>query len=192
MSSLRCVGVLSGVMALGTGVTVSAQEPKGGAVPEPKGYQVFSQVEGRIAVLAVLPEGTQVRKGDVVCELASSGLRDRLANQKIVVIGSEIARRGTQLGREAAEMALTEYLEGTYRLEYETIKAEIAKAQSELKRAEERLERSIRMYEKGQLSQALNIADKVNLERKKFAEEVAQTKLTVLERYTKERTIKKL
>jgi multidrug resistance efflux pump len=124
--------------------------------------------------------------------LDSSRLQDQLAKQKIVIHASENAYRGATVDREVSEIAVAEYIEGTYRLENETIRNEIAKAQSVLKQAEDRLERSNRMYGKGQLSKAQNSADKVNLEQKKWAMERAQTKLNVLERYTKELTIKKL
>jgi HlyD family secretion protein len=39
----------------------------------------FCQVEGSRTILSILPEGTQVKKGQLVCELDASTLRDRLA-----------------------------------------------------------------------------------------------------------------
>jgi hypothetical protein len=179
-------------MYLVIGSTVSAQEPKRSKAPEPEGLKVFSKVEGRVAVLSILPEGTPVKKGDVVCELAISGLRDRLARQKIIVMESENRRRVTKLDREVAEIAVTEYIEGGYRQEKETVQGEIALAAYELKQAEDRLERSQPLSSKGEPSKSVSITDKMRWEQKKFALEQAQTKLNVLDRYTKEKTIKKL
>ena len=192
MSSLRCVGVLSGVMVLGTGMTVSAQEPKGVGPSEPKGIEVRSSVEGRSVIIYLRPEGVQLEKGELVCELDSSGFRDQLANQKPVIATSENAYRNAKVEREVSEIAVTEYIEGTYRLESESIRNEITKAQTVLKQAEARLERSNRLFAKSQVSKAQNSADKDYLDQKKAAMERAQNKLNVLERYTKELRIKKL
>jgi HlyD family secretion protein len=192
MSSLRYAGVLLGVLVLGTGGTVSAQDPKGVGSPERKGVEVRNSVEGQTSIIFLQPEGEHLKTGELVCELDSTLLQDKLANQKTVVSAAENAYRSTKLEREVSEIGLTEYIEGTYRLESESIRSEIAKAQAMLKQAEDRLERSNRMYSKGLLSKAQNTADKDNLERKKSTMERVKSKLDVLERYTKERMIKKL
>jgi multidrug resistance efflux pump len=186
------IGVLLGITALGPNPMVSAQEPKGNVPSDAKGVEVRNLIEGRTAIIFLRPEGTQVKKGEIVCELDTSGFQDELLNQKLVIVASEKAYRGAKLDREVAEVALTAYVEGEYKLESETVKAEIARATSELKKAEDRLERSNRMYTKGQVSKDQNTADKIGVEKKKFALDKAQTKLNVLERYTRERTIKKL
>jgi thioredoxin-like negative regulator of GroEL len=69
---------------------------------------------------------------------------------------------------------------------------EIALARSEKTRAEDQLEWSNRMLAKGAVSKAQNVADAVDLEQRKFALEQAQTRLEVLERYTREKTLKEL
>ncbi len=153
---------------------------------------VFCKVEGQTTIIMILPEGTSVKKGDIVAELDSSALQDNLKNQRIATLGAEAAYQNAKLTREVAEIAVTEYIEGVYKQEHETAQGEIALAKSELKRAEDRLEWSNRMLEKGYVSKAQNVADKVGLEQKKFALEQAQTKLSVLEKYTKEKTIKEL
>ena len=53
---------------------------------------------------------------------------------------AEAAYQQSKLTREVAEIAVTEYVEGVYKQEKETIQGEIALAKSELKRAEDRLE----------------------------------------------------
>src|SRR6185436_6513941 len=56
---------------------------------------VLSEVEGEVAILSVVPEGTRVEKGDVVVELDSSTLRARETEQLIVVENARSA--GNQL-----------------------------------------------------------------------------------------------
>jgi HlyD family secretion protein len=69
---------------------------------------------------------------------------------------------------------------------------EIALAESDLKRAEDRMEWSNKMYEKEYLSTAQNIADRLSLQKARFALEQAQTKKAVLEKYTYDKSIKEL
>src|SRR4051794_20539452 len=44
---------------------------------------VINEVEGQTSIISIKPEGTQVKKGDLVCELDSAALRDSLINQEI-------------------------------------------------------------------------------------------------------------
>ena len=153
---------------------------------------VFCQVEGRRRSSRSFPKGPAVTKGELVCELDSSALQDNLKNQKIATLGAEAAFENAKLTREVAEIAVVEYVEGIYKQEFETVQGEIALADAERKRAEDRIVWSDRMYEKGYVSKAQNIADKVSLQQKVFAFEQAQTKKAVLEKYTRDKTIKEL
>jgi hypothetical protein len=153
---------------------------------------VFAAVEGRTAVVFALPNGARVKKEELVCELDATALKEQRAHQELIVAGAEAALRGARLAREAAEAALTEYLDGAFKQSLEMVQSEIALAMAEQKRAEDRVVWSDRMYEKGYVSKAENIADKINLQQKVFAYEQAQTKREVLDRYTRDRTIKEL
>src|SRR5262249_52764241 len=71
-------------------------------------------------------------------------------------------------------------------------KGEILLAEVERKRAMDRVVWSDRMFAKGAVSKAQNVADKVSAQQKVFVYEQAQTKLDVLEKWTKHKTIKEL
>ena len=105
---------------------------------------VLCQVEGRTTIISIVPEGTRVKKGDLVCELDSASLRDPLTNQKIATQGAEAAYQNARLARENAEIAVKEYQEGTYLLDKATILGEIKLAESALQKARARLERTRR------------------------------------------------
>lgn len=154
---------------------------------------VFCQVEGTgTTIISIVPEGKRVSKGELVCELDSAALRDQLTNQVITTKGAEAAYQNAKLTREVAEIAVIEYMEGIYKQERETAQGEIALADSDRKRAEDRLEWSSRMYDKGYISLGQNMADKLTLQRSIFSLEQAQTKLKVLEKYTFDKTVKEL
>src|SRR5262249_76680 len=67
---------------------------------------VFNKVEGQLTIISILPEGTRVKKGDLVCELDSSALRDNLVNQKIQTEQAEAAHQNAVLTLEVAKIAV--------------------------------------------------------------------------------------
>src|SRR5262245_25284889 len=52
---------------------------------------LLSHVEGTRTIVSIVPEGTRVKKGDIVCELDSASLRDKRTNQNIATQGAEAA-----------------------------------------------------------------------------------------------------
>jgi RND family efflux transporter MFP subunit len=172
---------------------------------------VFSQVEGQVTIITLLPEGTRVTKGQLVCELDSSALKDQLTNQVMAIRKAEAAFETARLTREVAEMALQEYVEGIYPSELRAILKEIALAQSSVASAEERLKRTriagerlnaVLVAQAGARTAAdivaeLEIEDRIaaaerDLEQGRRALEVGQARRDLLEKFTKDRTIKQL
>ena len=168
-------------------------------------------VEGSTTIISILPEGSKVKKGDLVCELDSALLRDQLINQKITTQAAEAAYQNARLTREVAQIAVKEYKEGIYLQDRATIQGGIKLAESALQTTRAELERTRRA--RGRLSDALarrqglsaaadiladlkleNRVDSLEqrLMRDQFALETAQSKLHVLEQYTKARTVKDL
>jgi multidrug efflux pump subunit AcrA (membrane-fusion protein) len=58
-----------------------------GIVEAARTESVFCRVEGSRIILSILPEGTQVKKGQLVCELDASTLRNQLA--QLLIAGNE-------------------------------------------------------------------------------------------------------
>lgn len=161
-----------------------------GTLESAKNEDVLCEVEGSTTIISILPEGSKVTKGQKVCELDSASLKDSLNNQRITTEQSKASYNQAKLTREVAETAVVEYEKGVFLQELDTIKGEIALADSEVKRAEDRLVWSQKMFEKGYVSKAQVLADDSNLQRSKFNFEQSQTKLKVLLDYTKEKTLK--
>ncbi len=163
-----------------------------GSLESAKNEDVQCEVEGSTTIIFILPEGTKVTKGQKVCELDSATLKDNLKNQTITKTGAEASFQQAKLTREVAEVAVIEYEKGTYKQEFETIQGDIAMAQAELKRAEDRFEWTSKMRDKGYVSEAQKTSDKFNLDKAKFTLEQAQTRMEVLLKYTKGKTLKEL
>jgi HlyD family secretion protein len=191
-SVLLRLGALACAAAALTGSAASAQDREAEGHPGPRGVGVFNQVEFRTTILAGKPEGARVKKGEVVCELDPAVLKARLVSQRSLLQAAEADYQAAKLAREVAEIAVTEFVEGVFKQEWETVLGEIALAESERRRAEDRFEWSERMVQKGYVSLAENNDDKVSLHQKIFAFEQAQTRRSVLEKYTRDKTIKEL
>ena len=176
------------VKAANLPVTVSER----GALESSSNDDAYCQVEGQTTIITIVPEGTRVTKGQLVCELDSATLKDQLTTQMITTRGAEAAYLNAKLTRQVAEIAVVEYLEGIYKQDKETVLGEIALAKADMNRAEDRLKWSEKMLEKSYVSLGQVISDRLTLQRAIFAVEQAQTKLNVLEKYTKDKTKKEL
>jgi biotin carboxyl carrier protein len=156
--------------------------------------RVVSRVNSATIIIFLKPNGSRVKKGDLIAELDSSALADKLKNQKIATLGAEAAFQNAKLAREIAEIAVTEYVEGTFKREWETVLGEIAIAEKKRELAEAQLavlERKSKQ-DKGEGMRLELMAARIALQEKVFGYEQALTKKTVLERYTKDKMVRKL
>lgn len=72
---------------------------------EPRPIDVICTVEGRTTILALVPEGSKVKKGDLICELDSSRLKDELINQEIIVATAKSDHEAARQARAVAEIS---------------------------------------------------------------------------------------
>jgi HAMP domain-containing protein len=117
----------------------------------------------------------------------------RNRNQRLIALQRARADyENAKLTCEVNEIALLEYTHGVYVHDLATVKTEIALAESDLRRAADQLAWSQLMLESGLNPVPPVDSDREALELSKLALERAQTKLTTLERYTRDRTVKEL
>ncbi len=170
---------------------------------------LYCQVDGQSTIRSLVPEGRAVKKGELVCELDSSRLRDQLRNQEIAEQRAGAAYLNAKLSREVADIAVAEYVEGIFKQELYTLKSEIAGSEAAIQRAEDRLERTQRASQRmsevaknapktpADIAAELAIVDRLEdaeltLQKERKALEIARAKLNVLEKYTREKTTKTL
>ena len=169
-------------------ITVSER----GQLESSKNQTVNCEVEGSTTIITILPEGSRVKKGDLVCELDSATLKDTLTNQKISTSEKEAAYQNAKLTREVAEISVIEYIEGTYKEDLATLEGEISLAASDLMRADDRVAWASKMFDKGYVSKAQKVSEELTRQQASFKKEQAERKKVVLEKYTKPKTIKDL
>lgn len=145
-----------------------------------------------LAILKIVPEGTRVKKDDFLVELDSSALQEELMSQQILVNTSHALVVEAQNVYETALIAKQEYLEGTFVQEKQTIESEIFVAEEDLSRATEYLAYSEKLAAKGYVNELQLQADRFAVENAKKVLETAETKLRVLEEFTKAKMLKQL
>jgi HlyD family secretion protein len=160
-----------------------------------------SEVEGRTLILSLVPEGTHVNEGDVVCELDATALVEKRFQQTIAVSNAEAALvkarqnfeiQQSQNASDSAKAAqkltfceedLRKYVEGERASEHEKSREAITLAQEESKRAEDKLEWSEKLAKKGFLTTSELEADRFARDRVAVALQQAKRELDLLERF---------
>ena len=163
-----------------------------GSLESSKNEDAYCLVEGQTTIIMIKPEGTPVKKGEIVCLLDSAALKDQLTNQQITTKSASASYDNAKLTREVAEIAVVEYVEGIFKQDYATVEGEIKLNESDLSRSEDRLDWARRMYDKGYVSMATKVSEELTLKKARFALEQSQSKKDVLVKYTKHKTIKEL
>lgn len=145
-----------------------------------------------MTLIELIPDGTPVRKGDVLCRFDSSVYEELARRQKIEVERATSEERQAELELEATRAALVAYRDGESVQLAEGLESKIALAQAELRKAEERLEWSERMFRVGYISsdgvaQARRARDQQEVD-------IANNRraLSTLTRYTAPKTVREL
>lgn len=166
-----------------------------GEVESSENVEVKCEVKGfngTTAILWVIPEGTQVEKGDLLVQLDASSLEQQRLQQEILCNTSKALVIQAKNTFEAAEIARREYLEGAYKQEEQLIQSEIFQAEENLRRAQIASRSGLRLADRGIVKPLQIEADKFTVEKARLELEAAQTKLRVLQEYTKPKTLKTL
>ena len=114
---------------------------------------------GASTLLTVIPEGSVVKRGDVLAELDSSEYEEMLRLQKITLERARADKLQADLNVEIAQLAVREFEEGTVHETNQDFEGKIFLARSELARAADRLNWSRRMNQKGYIPAATVTSD---------------------------------
>ena len=118
--------------------------------------------------------------------------KSRWRSQQIAARRAEAEYHNSRLAREIAEIAIQRYVESIFPEELATADAEIKQAESDLKRAEDRLDWVRNNSYKGFPPDGSVISDELGVKKTRFALEQALSKQTVLVDYKKDKRVKQL
>ncbi|QDU78665.1 Putative efflux system component YknX [Polystyrenella longa] len=181
-----------------------------GTLESQSNVQLASNVEGTTTILDIVPEGTEVEVGQVVCVLDSSSIADKEQQQQITLTDARsklhqaeeaVEIQETQnesdiskalLNYELAELDLDKYENGDYVQELNELQSNITLAEENLLQSEEDYQFAKRMSRKGY--KTLNEVEtaRIAVSDTQLKLDIAKSKLNVLKTYTYERTIKEL
>ena len=118
---------------------------------------------GSSTILSLVPEGTMVSKGDVLCSLDSARYEEALRLQDIFVGQVRADFTKAELNLEVAKLAVVEYREGLMEQSRKALKGQIALTRADLERAVDRFGWARRMLQKGYLSRAQVATEESNV-----------------------------
>ena len=171
---------------------------------------IKNEVEGRTSVISLIPEGSRVKKGDLLVELDASTLIDSRLDQEIRAQNTEASYVGAKenlevvknqaqsdvdkatLALQFAREDLQKYIDGEYPNELKRAEANITLAQEELTRVRETLQWSRRLFEENFISQTELQADELNEKKRTLDLDLARNNLNLLTEFTYKRNLAQL
>jgi HlyD family secretion protein len=135
-------------------------------------------------ILSLAPEGAHVKEGDILVELDASNYEDLLRTQEIKVLQARAEKQQAELDLEIAQIAALEFEEGLNRQTEKAFLGQIALLRSDLQRAADHLNWSIRMQAKGYISAAQIATERTTLQRCKLNLELAEMSLENYRRFS--------
>ena len=150
------------------------------------------QVQGGSQILWIIPQGSEVKAGDLLVKLNSSAIEELITSQKILherAVADQVLAE-TELA--VAKIAVKEYEDGTVVKEQQTAAANIVIAKENLKSSENLLRHSERMFRKGYVNRLQLETNQFAVERNKLELDAMQTTQQVLVEYTKPKMLKEL
>jgi len=189
-------------------LTISVLES--GTISPREQITIRNEVEGRTSIVSLVPDGSMVKKGDLLVELDASNLKDAIIDQDIQVQRAEASYIGAkenlavienqsksdidiaQLTLKFARQDLQQYVDGIYPKDVNEMTARIRLSEEDLKRAEDVNDWSKRLYEEKYLSETEYLADRLSVQRRKLERDVANSDLDLLKNFTYHRQIEQL
>ena len=152
---------------------------------EPRVVNLVNLVEGQTTILRLIGEGERVKKGQLLGELDSAAIRDKLTNQKINVAQAVAAALAAKSALEIAEDTVIEVEVATAE-EIKTTEGEVRIAELDIKINKQKIEDAKVQKKVGNSRGELDKATS-DLARAENARTRSKAKLKTLVEYTKNR-----
>lgn len=181
-----------------------------GSIKSKDQLTIRNELPGKTTIVKLVPEGTVVKKGDLVFELDSNQIKKDLVNQQIQVnksnadltkstenlavvknqAESDLVKAQVELND--ARINLTKYQEGEYNRDYKKAEAALKLADSAARQAKDKAEWSQRLLKEGFISSNEYEADKLAYDKTTSELTTAQLELDLLQKYTREQKTQEL
>ena len=183
---------------------------EGGALKAVKESIIRSEFEGISRIISIVPEGTYVKEGQVLVELDSSELKDRVNQQEVSYQNNEFAFiqakenlsiqqslvesqiKEAELRVEFAKSDLDKYIEGDAPQQINTATNAIIIRKEQLQRAQDKLDWTQQLFKKGYASKSELEADGLSLMQAKISVEQSEEDLRLFRKYDLPKTQRRL
>jgi len=169
-------------------VTIAAE----GNLASANNAELKCQVAGGARIISIVPDGTQVAAGTELVQLDRSTFDQQLDAEKILYERAIATQIQAEQDYQAAEIAVREYLQGSYHKDLQAAREQIVVAQQNLDVDKNVLSHTERMYRKGFVTALQLEADKFAVEHGQLDLNAATLAKKVLEEFTKPKTLKQL
>lgn len=174
---------------------------EGGALKAVKESSIRSEFEGISRIISIVPEGSYVKAGQVLVELDSSELKDRVNQQEVTYQNNEFSFiqakenlsiqkslvesqvKEAELRVEFARSDLDKYIEGDAPQQINTATNAIIIRKEQLQRAKDKLEWTQQLFQKGYASKSELEADGLSLMQAKISLEQSEEDLRLFRKY---------
>lgn len=139
---------------------------------------------GASTILSVVPDGSMVKKSDVICRLDSSEYEEVLRQQEMTVERARSDKLQAELTLQVAQLAVHEFVDGTHLQTLKDYEGQIALARAEWERIRDRLAWVRNMAAKGYAAASQVSGEVVNEQRCAVTLKQARTNLDVYRKYS--------
>ena len=163
-----------------------------GTIEGGKALDIKCRVRGWSSILEIAPDGSYVRKGDLLLRLGSASLRDEMTAERVALGKAEAAAIAAHKACQAASIAIDEYANGTYVQQRLEMTRAILLAQRRLAGAESSLLRTRITFRKGFGLESRLKALQRSVEKAQAELEIAERNRDVLDEFTRAKTLAEL
>ncbi|MGL6196763.1 MAG: efflux RND transporter periplasmic adaptor subunit, partial [Thermoguttaceae bacterium] len=162
-----------------------------GSVESTSNVDILCEVEslGGITIITVVPEGTEVKKGDLLIEFDSSSFLESVNKQRIAVLTSQAKVFQSEVDFKNAELELEEYEEGKLKESIKAADNKILTAKESMRTAEDVLRFDANLLARGYITESVVEADEFAYRKAENELAVAEMERTNLIKYTKKKMI---
>ena len=171
---------------------------------------VRCELEGTSRILSIIPEGTSVKKGDLLVELDGTSIKDKIAAQAVTVRSAEFAGikaredlsiqkltsdasiNDADLKVEFAISDLEKYKEGDWPQQKKGIEARVTIAEEEIQRAKDHLNWTTSLEKKGYATRSELEADSLAVKRQEITIALAAEELRLAQKYDYPKKVRQL
>jgi multidrug efflux pump subunit AcrA (membrane-fusion protein) len=157
-----------------------------GALESSDNEEIKCRIRGWSKVTWIIESGTEVQPGDELVRIDTKRIEDAISKHTTDVHTATATLERTKADVAQAEMAEEAYLEGRYKTQRKSLDRALKIAQSNYEKAKKMMDYSKSMFNRGYVSELEVEGNEFTVTQARLELEVAQTRIDVLEKYTKE------